>query len=294
MFTLRKRSQFASSGRLSNTQNDLSLTRRFIVVHPLRTTGAAHTERSISAPARRSRKQALMKLNITKAGASLALAGALLFAAPAVAQAYVPTGPGTVTQTITSDGPVPVAGFQPGTDVTFTLVGVGVTGANIATANLPVSSASVTKTADASGSATAVVTLPPTPWAPTPSQPPALAPTASPEPAQAPVVARPMGAPTPAAATPSRDRHEHRLDARHLGRRRSPRARRCGRHGRHQDASSQRKRVRHTLYEGPSSTKVGGGPSSFPRTLRTFQNGADFTRSRHPRGSRTPKLASST
>ncbi|BFM23111.1 LPXTG cell wall anchor domain-containing protein [Microbacterium sp. che218] len=104
-----------------------------------------------------------MKLNITKAGASLALAGALLFAAPAVAQAYVPTGPGTVTQTITSDGPVPVAGFQPGTDVTFTLVGVGVTGGNIATANLPVSSASVTKTADASGSATAVVTLPANP-----------------------------------------------------------------------------------------------------------------------------------
>ncbi len=104
-----------------------------------------------------------MKLNITKAGASLALAGALLFAAPAVAQAYVPTGPGTVTQTITSNGPVPVAGFQPGTDVTFTLVGVGVTGANIATANLPVSSASVTKTADASGSATAVITLPANP-----------------------------------------------------------------------------------------------------------------------------------
>ncbi|WP_154096399.1 LPXTG cell wall anchor domain-containing protein [Microbacterium testaceum] len=104
-----------------------------------------------------------MKLNITKAGASLALAGALLFAAPAVAQAYVPTGPGTVTQTVTSDGPVPVAGFQPGTPVTFTLVGVGVTGANIATANLPVSSASVTKTADATGSATAVVTLPANP-----------------------------------------------------------------------------------------------------------------------------------
>lgn len=104
-----------------------------------------------------------MKLNITKAGASLALAGALLFAAPAVAQAYVPTGPGTVTQTVTSNGPVPIAGFQPGTDVTFTLVGVGVTGANIATANLPVSSASVTKKADASGSATAVITLPANP-----------------------------------------------------------------------------------------------------------------------------------
>ncbi|MDU0326871.1 LPXTG cell wall anchor domain-containing protein [Microbacterium sp. KSW2-21] len=104
-----------------------------------------------------------MKLNITKAGASLALAGALLFAAPAVAQAYVPSSPDTVTLTVTSNGPVPVAGFQPGAPVTFTLVGVGVTGANIATANLPVSSASVTKTADASGSATAVVTLPANP-----------------------------------------------------------------------------------------------------------------------------------
>lgn len=104
-----------------------------------------------------------MKLNITKVGASAALAGALLFAAPAVAQAYVPTSPDTVTLTITSNGPVPVAGFEPGASVTFTLVGVGVTGANIATANLPVSSASVTKTADASGSATAVVTLPANP-----------------------------------------------------------------------------------------------------------------------------------
>lgn len=104
-----------------------------------------------------------MKLNITKAGASLALAGALLFAAPAVAQAYVPTSPDTITLTITSNGPVPVAGFQPGAEVTFTLVGVGITGANIATANLPVSAASVVKTADASGSATAVVTLPANP-----------------------------------------------------------------------------------------------------------------------------------
>lgn len=104
-----------------------------------------------------------MKLNTTKVGASVALAGALLFAAPAVAQAYVPTSPDTVTLSVTSNGPVPVAGFEPGATVTFTLVGVGVTGANIATANAPVSSASVTKTADGSGSATAVVTLPANP-----------------------------------------------------------------------------------------------------------------------------------
>lgn len=104
-----------------------------------------------------------MKLNISKAGASIALAGALLFAAPAVAQAYVPTSPDTVTVPVTSNGPVSISGFEAGTSVTFTLVGVGVTGANIATANLPVTSASVTKTADASGTAAAVVTLPANP-----------------------------------------------------------------------------------------------------------------------------------
>ena len=107
-----------------------------------------------------------MKHKITKAVASFAAAGALLFAAPAMAQAYVPTGPNTVTITITSNGPVPVSGFQPGAEVTFTLVGRGVTGANIATANLPVTSASVTKTADSSGAATAVVTLPANPSGP--------------------------------------------------------------------------------------------------------------------------------
>ncbi|MBD8218535.1 LPXTG cell wall anchor domain-containing protein [Microbacterium sp. CFBP 13617] len=101
--------------------------------------------------------------HLTKAAASAAIAGALLLAAPAVAQAYVPAGPDTQTFTITSNGPVPVSGFTPGAETTFTLVGVGVTGANIATANLPVSSASVTKTADASGVATATVTLPANP-----------------------------------------------------------------------------------------------------------------------------------
>lgn len=104
-----------------------------------------------------------MKLNIRKVGASVALAGALLLAAPAVAQAYVPTSPDTVTVAVTSSGPVSVDGFDAGTTVTFTLVGVGVTGANIATANLPATSASVTKSADASGTATAVVTLPANP-----------------------------------------------------------------------------------------------------------------------------------
>ncbi|MCC4249443.1 LPXTG cell wall anchor domain-containing protein [Microbacterium testaceum] len=104
-----------------------------------------------------------MKHKLTKAAASATIAGALLLAAPAVAQAYVPTSPDTVTVTVTANGPVPIDGFTPGASVTFTLVGRGVTGANIATANLPVTSASVIKTADSSGVATAVVTLPANP-----------------------------------------------------------------------------------------------------------------------------------
>ena len=101
-----------------------------------------------------------MRLNFAKVGASAAIACSLLLAAPAVAQAYVPSSPDTVSVTVTANGPVPIAGFQPGASVTFTLVGVGVTGSNIATAGAAVTAASVTKTADSSGAATAVVTLP--------------------------------------------------------------------------------------------------------------------------------------
>ncbi|MCJ1706819.1 hypothetical protein [Microbacterium sp. VKM Ac-2923] len=101
-----------------------------------------------------------MKLTLAKAGASLALAGALLVATPVVAQAYVPTAPGSQTITVTEDGSYGFAGYEAGSQVTFTLVGVGVTGANIATAGQQVTAASVTKTADASGSAAADVTLP--------------------------------------------------------------------------------------------------------------------------------------
>lgn len=101
-----------------------------------------------------------MKLTLAKAGASLALAGALLVATPVVAQAYVPTAPGSQTITVTEDGSYGFAGYEAGSQVTFTLVGVGVTGANIATAGQQVTAASVTKVADASGSAAADVTLP--------------------------------------------------------------------------------------------------------------------------------------
>ncbi|WAC68495.1 LPXTG cell wall anchor domain-containing protein [Microbacterium sp. SL75] len=100
-----------------------------------------------------------MKLSLKKAGVSAALAGALLFAAPAVAQAYVPTAPGTQTVTINNSGPV-TFNVAPGATVNFVLVGYNANQAGLATANLPVSSKSITKVADASGSATVAVTLP--------------------------------------------------------------------------------------------------------------------------------------
>ncbi|ODT24232.1 LPXTG cell wall anchor domain-containing protein [Microbacterium sp. SCN 69-37] len=98
-----------------------------------------------------------MKHRFTKVAASVAIAAGLVFAAPAMAQAYTPTGPDTVTITVTAPGPVPVAGFQPGATVTFTLVGEGVTGPNLAAVKFAVSSTTVTKTADSSGVATATV-----------------------------------------------------------------------------------------------------------------------------------------
>lgn len=105
-----------------------------------------------------------MKLTLSKVGASAALAGLLLLAAPAVAHAgprdYPPTGPGVQSREISEDGPQGFAGYLPGSPVDFTLTGSGVTSANIATAGLPVTSASVTKFADATGSATANITLP--------------------------------------------------------------------------------------------------------------------------------------
>lgn len=104
-----------------------------------------------------------MKLNFAKVGASAALAGALLLAAPVVANAgtqYPPTGPGVQSREITEDGPQGFAGYLPGSPVSFTLSGVGVTASNIASAGAAVTSASVTKFADASGSAAAVITLP--------------------------------------------------------------------------------------------------------------------------------------
>jgi hypothetical protein len=43
-----------------------------------------------------------MKHRFTKVAASVAIAAGLVFAAPAMAQAYTPTGPDTVTITVTA------------------------------------------------------------------------------------------------------------------------------------------------------------------------------------------------
>jgi hypothetical protein len=48
-----------------------------------------------------------MKHRFAKVAASVAIAAGLVFAAPAMAQAYTPTGPDTVTITVTAPGPFP-------------------------------------------------------------------------------------------------------------------------------------------------------------------------------------------
>lgn len=102
-----------------------------------------------------------MKNKLSQAIAASVLAAGLLFAAPAVAQAYTPTGPNTTTITITAGGTYDFSGFTAGADVTFTLVGENAAGASLAYAKLAVNSSSpVTKTASETGVATVSVTLP--------------------------------------------------------------------------------------------------------------------------------------
>lgn len=98
-----------------------------------------------------------MKNKLSQAVAASIVAVGLLFAAPAAAQAYTPTGPNTVTVIVTANGPVAVPGFEPGTAVTFTLVGEGVGPTNLGAVKFAVTSASVPKTADSSGVASATV-----------------------------------------------------------------------------------------------------------------------------------------
>ena len=102
-----------------------------------------------------------MKNKLSQAVAASIVAVGLLFAAPAAAQAYTPTGPNTTTITITAGGTYDFSGFTAGADVTFTLVGENAAGASLAYAKLAVNSSSpVTKTASETGVATVSVTLP--------------------------------------------------------------------------------------------------------------------------------------
>ena len=101
-----------------------------------------------------------MKNRLSTALASAALATTLVFAAPAMAQAYTPSGPDTVSVTISSSGTVPVAGFQAGTQVVFTLVGENASGASFAQVKIARESISTTRTADSTGAASVYVNLP--------------------------------------------------------------------------------------------------------------------------------------
>lgn len=103
-----------------------------------------------------------MKNKISKAVATLAIAVAAVFAAPAVASAYIPSpesGP-----TVLAPGQSALysfTGFVPGEIVIFTLTGEGVGPENLArVAAAATDSTSVEKEADADGEASATVTLP--------------------------------------------------------------------------------------------------------------------------------------
>ncbi|PSL38911.1 hypothetical protein CLV49_2541 [Labedella gwakjiensis] len=96
------------------------------------------------------------------AGAGIALVA--LFAVPTAAQAlYAPEDSITVTGTPAPGGTVTVtidAAFTPGEDVSFTLTGENASAATLAVFKAAVETKSLTKAADASGSAALDVTLP--------------------------------------------------------------------------------------------------------------------------------------
>jgi hypothetical protein len=102
-----------------------------------------------------------MKNKISKAVAVLALAAATVFAAPAVASAYTPVAPSAIVPGEPTPMPTPAGIFVPGEDVTFTLVGEGVTDASLGMiVAAAVSSTSETVAAEDDGSAVVTVTLP--------------------------------------------------------------------------------------------------------------------------------------
>lgn len=104
-----------------------------------------------------------MNHRLTKAAAAVAIAAAAVFAAPAMANAYTPSGPdaGSVTIPVGSSGVIPFTGFDAGESVTFTLTGENAAGATLAYVKFAVStSAPITKAANASGGVSVQVTLP--------------------------------------------------------------------------------------------------------------------------------------
>ncbi len=98
-----------------------------------------------------------MKNKLSQAVAASIVAVGLLFAAPAAAQAYTPTGPTTTTITITAGGTYDFSGFVGGTDVTFTLVGESAANASLAIVKLAVNSKTAVKPADGSGNVSVTV-----------------------------------------------------------------------------------------------------------------------------------------
>lgn len=101
-----------------------------------------------------------MKNRLTKVIASAALAAGLIIAAPAMAQAYTPTGSDTVTITVTGSGTFSFDGFTANASIDFTLVGENASSGSLGRVKLAVDSLTTTKTADASGSVSVAVTLP--------------------------------------------------------------------------------------------------------------------------------------
>ncbi|GAA5035499.1 hypothetical protein ACFQRL_00865 [Microbacterium fluvii] len=97
-----------------------------------------------------------------KATAAAALLAVAIFAAPAAANAYIPSGDITGPATIApgGSGTFSFAGFDPSETVSFTLTGENGAGATLAFVKFAVSSASTTKTAGSDGAASVAVTLP--------------------------------------------------------------------------------------------------------------------------------------
>ncbi|MGA1835713.1 LPXTG cell wall anchor domain-containing protein [Herbiconiux sp. 11R-BC] len=99
-----------------------------------------------------------------KALAVAALAIVAIFAVPTAANAYVPpsniSSPGSLAPGETGTVSFAPGSFTPGEPVSFTLTGENASGATLASVVSAVDSQSITKSADASGSAALSVTLP--------------------------------------------------------------------------------------------------------------------------------------